>query len=145
MSLSPTSPWIHQEGLFFFQNGEVQVGIKMKISPDSEEIYFHFTWLNITAQQIDSISNNPKFSQPWRRLLKTLLCTEKKLVFPTIFATCPKQIQLLSYVYCVVCKCFQFGLVQILSFSNELIDISNANDQNSRQTSIYPSFFMDNV
>ena len=58
------------------------------------------------------------FKRPWkRRLLKTLWEKEKMLetsIFsfsPNVFYLSQNRFQILSHIYFVVCKCFEFGPV----------------------------------
>ena len=69
----------------------------------------------------------PTFNDPQeRRLLKTLLKKEKMLVTSifsfshNVFYPIEDRNLHLSYNYFVICKCFQFDLVQILLFGLEL-------------------------
>ena len=72
--------------------------------------------------------HNPDVQRPQERsLLKTLWEKEKMLVtsifsfFHSVFYPIKDRNHHLSYVYFVVCKCFQFGHIQNVSFGNELI------------------------
>ena len=85
-------------------------------------LFLHFFLLckliSVNAK-FNSLPHSPDFKRPCiRSLLKTLWEKEKLLVVSissfsnTVFYTFQNKFQVFSHIYCVLCKCFTFGLVQ---------------------------------